>query len=196
MKTLNYRPNLLLFNGRINIYIRALCWHYDVRALHTLELGRHNVNKVHVCKYLFCRWIIASLGDNLMFSLREKISTTQTPMFVITRYPSSVRRKFFTFRLLCNRGREFDETWQELSKNSTSNTKFRSVKQRWPPGLWITYIYKFSISFLQPPNGIRRNWQEASTQRHLPSLYFSDNIQFLTSTKWLVWLAWNLVRIK
>ena len=49
--------------------------------IHTLELGRHiNVNKVHVCKYLFCRWIIASLGDNLMFSLREKISTTQTPM--------------------------------------------------------------------------------------------------------------------
>ena len=57
--------------------------------LHTLELGRHNVNKVHVCKYLFCRWIIASLGDNLMFSLREKISTTQTPMVICTSRQSS-----------------------------------------------------------------------------------------------------------
>ena len=98
MKTLNYRPNLLLFNGRINIYIRALLltlW----RPSPTLELGRHNVKKVHVCKYLFCHWIIASLGDNLMFSSREKISTTQTPM-TETRYMSAKYIK--NIRLISN----------------------------------------------------------------------------------------------
>ena len=50
--------------------------------------ARAYVNKVHVCKYLFCRWIIASLGDNLMFSLREKISTTQTPIMAGARQPA------------------------------------------------------------------------------------------------------------
>ena len=83
-ENIKFSPKLAIIQ-RQNTYLQTCTlltlWHPNSwKCVYTLELGRHNVNKVHVCKYLSCRWIIASLGENLMFSLREKISTTQAPM--------------------------------------------------------------------------------------------------------------------
>ena len=60
------------------------------------------------------------------------------------------------------------------SKISTSSTKFvfsgRSEKQDGRPGLWLAET--FSTSPLKRLNGIHETWQEARSQRPLPSLCF------------------------
>ena len=64
--------------------------------------------------------------------------------------------RYFRF-LLWNRWAQFAETWKEARTQwpLTSSCFRADRKPRWPPGLWLAYI--FSTSFLKPQNRICRN---------------------------------------
>ena len=87
---------------------------------------------------------------------------------VIARRSFVVRRKLSHFRFLCNRQKEFNETWQEARSQSPLPSlcfSDRSEIQDDRSGLWFAETYSTS---LKPLNGIQRNLT-ARSQNHLPS---------------------------